>query len=429
MIFKEISILNEYFKIDDNMYVSVKDDIIDYIGKEKPDWDCGYEYDGNHRLLIPGFYNAHAHSPMSLMRGYGENMVLQDWLTNRIFPFEDKLYGDAVYWGTLLCMAESLRFGIVSSSDMYYFTSDMVRAVADSGAKNNISRSITNFTQEDFDSMPSVKELKEAVRQFNGYASGRIIIDASLHGEYTSDEKTARSLAAYAKEEGLNMHVHVSETKREHEECKERHGGMTPVEYLNDCGIFDVPTIAAHCVWCEGEDFDILKDKDVTVASNPCSNMKLASGICNIPEMLSRGVRVAIGTDSVASNNSLNFVEEIKNFVIGAKVRSGDPTVITPSEALQASTRNGAVAQGRTDCGVIKVGNKADFAVIRTDVANMHPVHNMLNNLVYSASGTDIVMTVVDGRILYKDGEYTNIDIEKTIYEAEKATAGILKQL
>ena len=428
MLFKEITILNQNFEIEHDMYVGTKDDRIIYIGKDTPMEDFGEIYSGKNRLLIPGFYNAHAHSPMALMRGYGENLALMDWLNTRIFPFEDRLNSNAVYWGTLLCMAESLRYGIISSSDMYYFIPDMVKAVADSGAKANISRAVANPMGMDITKLPSMTEARDAITQFNGIENGRIIIDASIHAEYTSNEETVRCVADLAKEMDVRMHVHLSETKSEHEECKARHGGMSPAQYFNQCGIFDVPAIAAHCVWCEG-DFNILKEKGVTVASNPVSNLKLASGICNVTEMLKREIPVALGTDSVASNNNLSFFEEMKTFAILAKVREQNPTVITPKQALEAATINGAQAQGRYDCGAIKEGNKADLLVLRTDVANMHPVHNMLNNIVYSATDGDIVMTMADGKVLYKDGEYTTIDIEKTIFETEAATAAILKQL
>lgn len=429
MLFENITILDENLEVGEKKYVATKGDKIEYIGDVKPQGDYGDEYDGQGKLLMSGFYNAHAHSPMALMRGYGENLALQDWLGTRIFPFEDKLDGNAVYWGTLLCMAESLRFGIVSTSDMYYFVEDMARAVADSGAKNNISRSIVNPAGEDFDSMESVKEMKAAVKNLNGAADGRIIMDTSLHAEYTNDEKTARALAAYTREAGLNMQVHVSETKAEHEECKGRHGGMTPVEFLADCGIFDTPATAAHCVWIEGDDYDILKEKGVTVATNPVSNLKLASGIANSGEILKKGINLAIGTDSVASNNSLNFIEEIKTLALIGKIKAGDPTVITPEEALLAATKGGAASQGRKDCGALKTGNKADLIVLDTDVPHMHPIHNMVNNVVYSASGSDVILTMVDGKVLYKDGEYVTIDTEKAIFETEKATKGILSQL
>ena len=429
MLFKEITILNENFEIEENMYVGVANDRIEYIGKTRPEQDFGEEYEGKGRLLMPGFYNAHAHSPMGLMRGYGENMVLQDWLEKRIFPFEDKLDSNAVYWGTLLCMAESMRFGIVSSSDMYYFIPDMVQAVLDSGVKTNISRSIVNPMGMPFEELPSLAETRQAIRDFHGAGNGRVLVDTSIHAEYTTNEETCRKLSDLTHEEGLIMHVHVSETQFEHEGCKERRNGRTPVQYLNDCGLFDGPALAAHCVWCEGEDFDILRDKGVSVASNPVSNLKLASGICDTPKMMEMGINVALGTDSVASNNSLNFFEEMKTLAMIAKVKANDPTVITPKEALMAATRNGALAQGRTDCGVLKEGNKADLIVVRTDVPNMHPVHNMANNLVYAAAGSDVVMTMVDGNVVYKDGDFLTLDMERTIFEAEAATKKILQML
>ena len=428
MLFRNISLLDENFSLCQDMYLATKDDSIVYVGKTKPSGDFGREYDGKNRLLTPGFYNAHAHSPMALMRGYGENLALQDWLNTRIFPFEDKLSGNAVYWATMLCMAESIRFGIVSSSDMYYFTEDMVRAVLDSGAKNNISRAISNPFGTPVSKLPSIREMRESVR-FNGLGNGRVKIDASLHAEYTSDEATARAVADFAAEENLNMHVHVSETKLEHEECKERRGGRTPVRYLNDCGIFDTPSIAAHCVWIEGEDYDILKEKGVTVATNPVSNLKLASGICDVSALLKKGINVAIGTDSVASNNSLSFLEEIKTMALVAKVKHMDPTLITPLQALYAATRGGALAQGRDDCGVLKEGMKADLLAFRTDTPEMNPVHDMMNNMVYSASDGDIAMTMIDGEVLYEDGEFTKLDTERICFEAGKATEGILKEL
>ena len=430
MLFKEIGIIDENFDYKEKMYVGVENGKIDYIGTRKPPHDYGEEYDGKGRLLMPGFFNAHAHSPMALLRGYAENMKLQDWLYKRVFPFEAKLTGNSVYWGTLLCMAESLRFGIVSTSDMYYFMADMAKAVIDSGCKANISRAIVSIDGNDsFDDYPSVDELKAAVKVFNGAEDGRIKIDASLHAEYTSNEGVAVKLADLAKKLGINMQVHVAETRQEALECMDRHNGLTPVQYLNECGILDPLTTAAHCVWLADEDYEILRDKQVYVATNPCSNLKLASGICDVARLLKEGVHVAIGTDSVSSNNSLNFLEEVKAMALISKVRADDPTVITPKQAIYAATRAGAEAQGRLDTGLLKQGYKADLIVMRTDVPNMHPVHNMLNNIVYSAAGSDIVMTMVDGKVLYENGEYKTIDIEQAITEAEKATQDILDRL
>ena len=403
--------------------------IWDSIGEASPEDLDGEEIrEGKGLLVMPAFFNPHAHSPMTLMRGYGENLTLQDWLFTRIFPFEDKLTGNAVYWGTLLAMAESLRFGIVSTSDMYYFTEDMVRAVGYSGANANISRSITIPAGARFDSLVSIAEMKDAMR-FHGAFEGRVLIDSSLHAEYTSNEDTAKRLAALTSELGIRMHVHVSETALEHRECKERHEGRTPVRYLADCGIFDVPAIAAHCVHIEGEDYDILKEKGVTVATNPVSNLKLASGICDVKGLLDKGVNVAIGTDSVASNNNLSMFEEMKTMSLIAKVRTNDPTVISPYEAIRMATLNGAAAQGRTDSGIVSEGMRADLVFLRTDSPNMQPVHDMVNNIVLSACDADIAITMADGRILYENGEFTTIDTDRTIWEVNKAVRDIKDRL
>ena len=254
-------------------------------------------------------------------------------------------------------------------------------------------------------------------------------MDLSIHAEYTSNHLAVEAVAAYAKEHNARTHVHISETESEHEECKQRHDGKTPVRYFSELGMFDVPATAAHCVWIEGDDFDILKEKGVTVAVNPVSNLKLASGVANVPGMLKKGINVAIGTDSTASNNSLNFFEEMKVFALASKTWYKDPKAVSPVQTLYAATRAGALGQGREDCGLVKEGFRADLIVINTDKPNMHPVHDMRNNLVYSACGSDVCLTMVDGEILYRDGEYYSIDVEKTIFEAEKATEKILETL
>lgn len=429
MLFKNITILDENFIARDNMFVGIKGETIDYIGTEEPGAGYGDSYDGNGKLLMSGFFNSHAHTPMTLMRGYGENLSLQDWLTKRIFPFEDKLSGNAVYAGMMLGIAESLRFGIVSTTDMYYFCDEMARAVLESGVKNNLGRGVVNFSEDgDIALLPGFQETKHSFETYHNEGNGRLKIDVSLHGEYTSNPKTAKHLAEYAKLTGANVHVHVSETEFEHEECKKRHG-LTPVQYLSKQGIFDTKATAAHCVWIEGDDFDILAEKGVTVASCPVSNLKLASGVCNVPLLLKKGVNVAIGTDSVASNNSLDMIEEMKFFAVANKGARFDPTLITPTETLQAATFAGAKAQGRNDCGKLAVGWKADLIVVDLTKPNMHPVHNLANNIVYSATGSDILLTMVDGKVLYNNGEYLTIDIEKAIYEAEKATNKILGEL
>lgn len=428
MLFKNITILDENFEIVENAYVGIKDQRIDYIGQEEPAEDYGQVYDGKGKLLMPGFFNSHAHAPMTLLRGYAENMNLQDWLFTRVFPFEDQLSGESVYWGTLLSMAESLRFGIVSTSDMYFFVNDMAEAYLKAGVKGNLSRCISHFDDSDFITSFRAEEMIDLYEKYHKAGDGKILVDMSLHSEYTTTPIAVKQLAEHTKKIGAHMQVHVSETKKEHEECKERHG-MTPVEYLNSHGLFDTPTTAAHCVWLEDGDYKILKEKGVTVACNPVSNLKLASGVCNVDRLLKEGINVTIGTDGVSSNNSLNMMEEMKIFTIAPKMMYNNPESITPEDALRAATVNGAIAQGRMDCGLLKEGYKADLIVVDISGPHMNPVHNLKNNLVYSASGSDVIMTMVDGKVLYEDGKYTTIDIEEVIREADRVTKEILAKI
>lgn len=421
MLFHNIRILDEHLEDRQGMYVGVQEDRITYIGDKKPAGDFGAIYDGRNRLLMSGFFNTHAHTPMTLMRGYGENMSLQSWLNDRIFPFETNLTGDDVYYAMLLGIAESLRFGIVSTTDMYYFCDRMAEAVLASGAKNNISRGITCFTDDDLEALVAYRESKSLFETYHGSGNGRVRIDMSLHAEYTSNPKIAKQLAEFSRKLGAQMHVHISETKTEHEECKQRHGGKTPVSYFNELGLFDTKTTAAHCVWIEGEDFSVLKEKGVTVASNAVSNLKLASGICNVPKLMEHGVNVTIGTDSVASNNSLNYIEELKLFALLHKENSMDPTVITPKQSIHAGTAAGAFSQGRTDTGKLAVGNKADLIVLDLSGPHMFPVHDIATNLVYSASGSDVVLTMVDGKVLYQDGEFPTIDLEQVKFQVMRS--------
>ncbi|MDO4539877.1 MAG: amidohydrolase [Syntrophomonadaceae bacterium] len=428
MLFKDITILDEDLNIRTNMYVGVRGDKIAYIGDKEPEEDYGAVYSGYRRLLMSAFYNGHAHTPMVLLRGYGENMTLQNWLNKLVFPFEDKLTNDAVYWGTTLGLAESLRFGVVSQNDMYFFCEDMARAVLECGIKSNISRSVVCFTDDDLWDMPSYKEAKSFFENFHGAGAGRLAVDMSLHAEYTSTPKVARQLAEYTRSIGARMHAHVAETKLETEECRQRHG-KSPVRYLNDLGLFDSPTVAAHCVWLDEGDYEILAEKGVTVATCPVSNLKLASGLCNQPRLVEHGINLAIGTDGVASNNSINFLEDMKFFAVVYKGAYSDPTVITPREVLYAATRGGALSQGRDDCGKLAVGYKADLIVLDIGKPNMQPEYDLINNIVYSACGGDVVQTMVDGKVLYRNGEFLTIDIERVTNEVQRSVKGILAQL
>ncbi len=429
MLFNNITIVDENFEVNTNMYVGVKDGYIKYISKNKPKEDYGEIYEGAGKLLLPAFYNAHSHLPMVYMRGYGENLSLMDWLNGKIFPFEAKLTADDIYYGCMLGVAEMLRFGIASVSEMYIKQDPLGRAFVDSGVKANFCLSTLCFGDEDYKDLHFYTEAMDAMKKYNGLDNDRIKTELCLHAEYTTTEKVAMGIAQVAMDNNTTFSVHVSETEAEVEDCKKRHENRSPVKYFHDCGVFKVHATAAHCVHIDDEDIAILKEDGVTVASCPKSNLKLSSGICPVTKLLDAGVNVAIGTDSVASNNNLNMIEEMRFFSLLAKAVTKDPTVITPAKALYCATRAGAIAQNRNDCGLIKEGYKADLTVLDIDRIYMKPEYNMLNNLIYSAQGNDVCLTMVDGKVLYKDGIYTTLDIEKLNYEVETRRNRILSEL
>ena len=428
MLFCNIDLLDEKFSLKRGQYVGVKDGVIAYIGDTAPEEDYGDRYDGRHRLLLPGFYNVHSHAPMTLLRGYAENLPLQRWLNEKVFPFEDKLSEESAYYGTQLAIAEMLASGTVSFTDMYFFLDGMTKAILESGIKCNLSRGLTVFDGSDYEQTAAYRDNLRLLDEWHGANNGRLLADLCIHGEYTSTPKVVEAVAAQAKARGMRMHIHLSETKAEHEDCKQRHG-MTPAAYMQAHGVFDVPTTAAHCVWLEEEDFDILKARGVTVACCPASNLKLASGYANVPKMLDMGINVALGTDGAASNNNLNILQDLYLFAVVYKGYYHDSTLITPAQALYAATRAGALSQGRLDSGRLAVGCKADLCIINTDTPQFIPMTDAACNVVYAAQGADVRLTMVDGEVLYRDGEYRTIDIEKVKAEAQRHTDVILRSL
>ena len=286
LLFKDITVLTEEGKTVPHAYVGVTDSTISHFQLTQPEGAFDRVIDGRGKLLMPALYNAHAHVPMTLLRGRGDNLPLDRWLNEAIFPFEVHIDAEATYHATLLGIAEMLRFGVVSFTDMYFCTNARARAVLDSGTKCNLSDCVVcsepGMTYYD---LPLAKENEQWITQYHGAGDGRLLIDMSLHAEYTSTPEVVRTLADATKAAGLRMQVHVSETQKEVQECIERHGKTPPV-YLADLGLFDVPTTADHCVWLTDEDRSVLVEKGVFVACCPASNAKLGSGIADIKAMM-----------------------------------------------------------------------------------------------------------------------------------------------
>ncbi len=430
MLFSRVALLQRDGSVCRNAWVGTDRCRIAYVGTQEPADKSrfGEEVSGAGRLLMPGLYNAHSHAPMTLLRGYAEALPLARWLNESVFPFEAKMTPEDSYWGSLLAFAEMMRYGTVSCSDMYFHSRSRVDAAIESGIKVNLCDSVVAIPDGEFDRLESCLESDRLATEVHGAQDGRIRVDYNLHAEYTTGPRIAAQVAQHAKAHGLGVHVHVSETRSEHEECKQRHG-MTPVRYFESLGLFEVPVTAAHCVWVEEDDIRVLADHHATVASNPVSNMKLGSGFAPVGKMIEAGVNVALGTDGTASNNNYDMFQDLYVFALTAKGSTLDPCCVTPVQALYAATRAGALAQGRSDCGFVEQGMRADLVLLDITGSAWCPGTDLACDIVYAGHGSDVVMTMVDGVVRYRDGEWPGMDMERIKFEVSSRAKRIIGEL
>ena len=362
---------------------------------------------GGSRLVMPGLVNCHCHAAMTLLRGVGGGLPLQRWLEEAIFPVEAKMTPEDVRAGDVWGIMEMLACGTTSVADMYDFPGEMGAALLESGMGGRICRVGLNFVQG------RLGDCVEFTRDFNARAAeardASVLADICIHSEYLTDEKFCRELAAANRELNRPLHVHVSETRKEHEECVARHG-KTPIAYLADTGILDRGGYAAHCVWCTDDDFRIMAERNVALVHNPTSNMKLGSGFARIVRAMELGVNVALGTDGPASNDNLDMFEEMHLASLVHKGLANDPTVLSPWDVIDMATKNGAKALGRGDVGEIAVGKRADLCVVDLDRPHLAPIYDIPNLVVHSMHGSDVVQTIAGGRILYDRGLFPGMD-------------------
>ena len=358
---------------------------------------------GARRLVMPGLVNCHGHTAMTLVRGLGGGLPLQRWLEEAIFPVEAKMTPEDVRAGALWGIAEMLAGGTTCVADMYDFPEEMERSLSAAGMRGRVCRVGLNF-------VPG--RLDECIA-FTGKAPASPLAgrDLCIHSEYLTDEAFCRSLAS-ANNAGPKrpLHVHVSETCKEHEECVERHG-MTPIAYLESTGLLDCGGYAAHCVYCTDDDFRIMAKKGVSLVHNPTSNMKLGSGFARVVRAMELGVNVALGTDGCASNDNLDMFEEMHIASLLQKGMTRDPSALSAWDVIEMATRNGARALGIDDAGEIAVGKRADLCVVELGRTHLTPCLDIPNLVVNSMHSSDVVATVVDGKTVYDSGAFATIDV------------------
>lgn len=398
--------------------IGIKDGIITYIGKEEPE---GREViDGSGHLAVPGFVNAHTHVAMTLFRSYADDLVLMDWLQNHIWPMENNLDGEAVYWGSLLGIAEMIRTGTTCFADMYFFMDDTARAAAESGVRAVLSRGLTGSSPEDGKSR--LDENIALFKDWHGKCHDRIHVMFGPHAPYTCSNDYIESIAAAASRLGAEIHMHLCETAGEVKDCMDKNG-MTPIALMESLGLFANGTLAAHCVHVTDDDMAIMARHHVRVAHNPQSNLKLASGIAPVAAMLDRGLVVGLGTDGASSNNNLDMLEEIRLAALLAKGSTGNPKAVPAKTAVALGTVEGAKAVGYQKLGRIAEGWKADIALYDMDSPQWMPRNDRYSLLAYAASASDVDHVIADGRVLYAKGEYKTIDIAKVYAKVEESLA------
>ncbi len=380
------------------------------------------EMDASNHAVMPGFVNCHGHAAMTLLRGIGDDLPLHQWLEEEMWPREDRLDGEAVYWGTMLAIAEMLKSGTTTFTDMYFFMDDVARAVEETGIRAVLSRGMIGTSEEEGSSR--MEDSEEFVRRWHGAAGGRISVMLGPHAPYTCSETYLSRVANLSARLAVPVQTHISETEHEVETMLARHG-KTPVEIVRDSGLMDRPLIAAHCVDLRQGDIEILAEKEVTVAHNPGSNLKLGSGIAPIPGLLEKGVVVGLGTDGAASNNNLDMMEEMRLAALIHKGANRQPTLLPAETVFSMATEAGGRALFLDDVGRLEPGCRADIVLMCLNRPHLTPANNILSHMVYAAQPSDVDTVIVDGRVLVEGGRLVELDEEKIMAEAERCARQI----
>lgn len=403
----------DYVLEDVNIYI--KDKHIFHIGDELKDFNSDKVIDGSNMVALPGLVNTHTHLAMTLFRNYADDMKLEDWLFKKIFPLEDKLTGEDVYYGSKLGLIEMIKSGTTCFLDMYFFVEDTLKAINEAKIRACISRGLTSGEGED----AKIQEVRDLYEKYNDY-DGRIKIMVGPHAVYTCSEDFLKKCLNLTKELNTRLHIHLNESKNEVEESLKAHG-KSPIEWVDSLGLLEVPTIAAHCVWLNEKDMNILKDKNVNVAHNPVSNLKIASGIANIYKMQKEGINVCLGTDGAASNNNLNMFKDLNIASLLSKGLNLEPVATTAYETLEMATINGAKALGLEDLiGTLEVGKEADIILVDFNKPHLKPKNNVISSLVYSAFGSDVDTVIVKGNVLMENRKMKVFNEVDTIKEIDE---------
>ena len=397
--------------------LGVADDRIAFVGEQPEEFLVERRIDCGQNLLMPSLVNAHVHLPMVLFRNIADDMDLHTWLREKIWPMEALLTPDDIYWGALLAAAELIRGGCTTVNDMYLHPEMCCRAAAESGLRGLFGVGILSGS----DGGASGLSLTESLyHEWHNAEGGRIRMAVMPHAEYTCTKETLKKCGELAQKLNVPLHMHISETFQEHEECKERHH-FTPTALLASLGMLNKNCLLAHCVHCDVEDLQLLSSTHATVLHCPQSNLKLGSGIAPVQTMLAYGINVSLATDGASSNNNLDMFEELRLAATLHKGVTMNPLAVKANEALAMATRNGAQALG-FESGALLPGALADLILLDLHSPAMQPCYDPKNAAVYSASASDVLLTMGNGRILYENGEYYTLDVDRIYSEIARVS-------
>ena len=382
------------------------------IGKEPGGFQAEKEIDGTDKLVIPGLVNCHTHSYMAFMRNVADDLSFMDWLFGTIDPIEQQMTDEDTYWGAQLAIIEMMKSGTTCFNDMQMNIHQTTRAVKESGMRAVISRGLVGNGNDEGGQM----RLRQAYEERDAAADcDRLSFFLGPHAPYTCDDAYFRIVSEEAKKNNMGIHVHLAESISEIEQIQEKYG-CTPIALAERTGLFDGHAIAAHCVQITDADMDILKAHNVSVVTNPASNMKLGNGFAPVPDMLKKGINVCLGTDGAASNNSLNMFHELSLLTLIHKGTRKTPQCISASEGFRIATINGAKALGlEKEIGSIEVGKKADLAILNLNSPSLTPRNNLIAGLSYSANGSEVDTVIIDGRLTMEHQKLLTID-EEIVY-------------
>lgn len=400
--------------------IGITDGKIEFISKKVPEEMPKTIIEGTGMVAIPGLINCHTHLATSVLRCFTDDLTNKEAL-EALLQKEAKMDSRSAKAAALLSIAECLRFGVTSVSDLYYYPNATAQAVAESGIKANLALSSYRYIDQneefDFETDEQCRELQKVVDKWHGYDNGRIKIDAGIFAEYTSNYPLWESLAGYASEKGLGMQLHLSETRNEVDSCLDR-TGMTPGELLACHRLFAVPATASGCTFLESEEAKMLGKKKVSAVALPLSAAKNGQPCAPITDLVKAGMNVALGTDGAIQAGNLDMFEVMRGAAMSVRASKGDPSALPSSAALMMATFCGAQAQGRAqECGMLKEGMDADLVLVDFTAPHLMPCHNVLTGLVYAAKGGDVAMTMVRGNILYQNGRFPTIDLNAVVEE------------